>query len=494
MDRLAEYSLFARRIGLVGVVQTLAGLKGVITLPILTRVLGASDYGVWALILVTVSLAHPLIQLGLGNAVLRFLPAKGKTEIVRGVVTALSVIVFTGAVAGLVFFFASDLFARAFLNDGAAITAIRVAALLLMLDSLAGVALGAFRVFGQIKRYAAVMLLQTVLEVGLIAFFVLSGYGLMGAVVALLITRAVTIAVALALIFSYAGFARPDFSLLPSYLKYGLPLVPHALFAYVVASSDRYVIGGFLDAAQVGIYAAAYSIGNIVLMFSAQIRYVLRPTMYKGYDEGRVDEVKTYLSYSWKLFLLLSVPSAFGLSVLAGPLLASLTTPEFIAAGRLIVPLVAGSMVVHGAGNLLQGVILLSKRSMVFLIIYGVAAAVNLGLNLLLVPRWGVVVAAVTTLIAYAVATSIMYWQARKHLRFGLDPRFIAKSVGASAVMALAVWAFNPVGVIQILLAIVMGAAVYVAVLLVVKGITKGELQFFRQLVRDTVRGILNGR
>ena len=492
MDNLAEYSLFARRIGLVGVVQTLYNLRGLIILPILTRVLGASDYGVWALILVTVNLASPLIQLGLQNAMLRFLPSRGKEEIARGFITALPVILGTGTAAALILFFSSDLLAAVFLQEEGAASVVRVASLLLILESLTQLAVHSFRIFGQIKRYAAVRLLETLLQVGLIAFFVLSGYGLLGAVMGMLITKAVTLAIAWALIISYAGFARPDFSLLPGYFKYGLPLVPYALFAYVIASSDRYVIGGFLDAAQIGIYSAAYNMGHIVLTFSSYIRYVLRPTMYKGYDEGKVDAVKNYLSYSWKYLLMLSIPAAFGLSVLAEPLLASLTTPEFIATGRVVVPLVAGGMLVHGIGNILQGVILLSKQSGIFVWVFGIAAVVNLGLNILLVPRWGIIAAAATTLAAYALASGLIYLLSRRRLRFDAHLGFVGKSIVASVVMTAAVWAFSPVGATQILLAIVMGAAVYFAVLFILKGFTKGEIQFFRQLFKDTARGVLH--
>ncbi len=494
MENLGEYSLFARRIGLVGVVQTLAGLKGLITLPILTRVLGASDYGLWALILVTVALAGPLVRLGLDNAVARFLPSRSRQEIVQGVVTAFSVILVTGIVAGVVFFFASNPFATVFLRGSSIASAMKVASLLLVLESLAVVALGSFRVFGQIKRYAAVLTTQTLLEVGLMALLVLSGHGLTGAVVALVISRAVTLVVSLALIFSYAGFARPDFSLLPAYFRYGLPLVTTTLFAYVIASSDRYVIGGFLDAAQVGIYSAAYSIGHIVFTFSSYIQYVLRPTAFREHDAGRVHEVKTYLSYSWKYLLMLAIPSAFGLSVLGRPLLASLTTPEFILTGGVVVPLVAFGMIMHGAMEVFGLVVLLPRRSGLFATIVGSAAALNLGLNILLVPRWGAIAAAVTTLTSYTVAAGLMCYHSRRYVRFALSPGFIGKSVVASAVMATAVWAFSPAGIGQIVLAVIIGAAVYFAVLYFLKGFNRGELRFFVRLTKETIRGVVARR
>jgi len=64
---------------------------------------------------------------------------------------------------------------------------------LLFLGALNSVVAGSFRVFGKIKIYALIILLQTFLEIGLISFFVLSGYGLKCAVISLIITRIITL-------------------------------------------------------------------------------------------------------------------------------------------------------------------------------------------------------------------------------------------------------------------------------------------------------------
>jgi O-antigen/teichoic acid export membrane protein len=60
-----EYKLFAQRVGLVGIANVIVSLRGVILLPILTKTLGTELYGVWAQILVTISLLMPFGLLGL---------------------------------------------------------------------------------------------------------------------------------------------------------------------------------------------------------------------------------------------------------------------------------------------------------------------------------------------------------------------------------------------------------------------------------------------
>jgi O-antigen/teichoic acid export membrane protein len=53
---MPEYKLFAQRVGLVGITNLIVNLRGLIIIPILTKTLGASGYGIWAQVIVTISL------------------------------------------------------------------------------------------------------------------------------------------------------------------------------------------------------------------------------------------------------------------------------------------------------------------------------------------------------------------------------------------------------------------------------------------------------
>jgi len=65
---MTEYKLFAQRVGLVGITNAIVSLRGLILIPILTKTLGASGYGMWAQIIVTISLITPIAMLGLPSA------------------------------------------------------------------------------------------------------------------------------------------------------------------------------------------------------------------------------------------------------------------------------------------------------------------------------------------------------------------------------------------------------------------------------------------
>ena len=483
---MSEYTLFVQRIGLAGVAQAVIRFRGLIILPILTKTLGASDYGIWSQILVTVAVLQPLIQLGLPYSILRLLPSKEKRAIGQGIITALSVIFLTGTAAAILAYLSSDFLAGTLLKDADAAVAIRLGSLLIILEALNATALGSFRIFGYIKRYATVAISQAALEVGLISLMVFSGQGILGAITALIITRGIVFIIMLTIIFLQAGFSPPDFSSLPAHLRYGLPLVPTAIFALIVSLTDRYVIGYFLGASSVGIYSAAYGIGNVIMLFGSYITYILSPTIFRLYDRGRLGEVKTYLSYSWKYLLILAIPAAFGLSVLAEPLLRSLTTVEFVQAGRFIVPLVAFGTVFYAVYAILGEVVRLSRRTAIFPLTFGIAAILNLGLNILLVPHWGIMAAAFTTLIAYLMVAIIMYCRARRELKFGLKPGSIIKSIIASIVMGAILWFIKPDSIAATVLSIVAGAVIYFTTFFLLRGFDRNEIHFFLTLIKES--------
>jgi len=339
-----NYEFFIRRVGLVGLSKSLTNFKGIILLPLYTKILGTSNYGILSIILVTLSILEPFIILGLNSAIVRFLSSQPKEKIVQGLITSIIFVLFTSIIASTVLFFSSDFIASTIIKDPSAVNPIKITSLYLILFSLNSIILGSFRVFGLIKSFSIITIFKTLLEIGLIAYFILSGFGLIGVIFAFIIASTISIIVMLIRIAFYAGFTRPDFSLIKPYIKYGLPLIPILLSIFIFETSDRYVIGFFLGPEKVGIYSAAYGIGIIPIIFSTYLMFMLGPTVFNLYDKGKIAETKNYLSLSWKYLLMLSIPSVFGLFILAKPLLITMTTSIFVSEGIFIIPLVSLSM------------------------------------------------------------------------------------------------------------------------------------------------------
>ena len=181
----------------------------------------------------------------------------------------------------------------------------------------------------------------------------------------LLLANLITFLAMFALIIWSIGFKIPKFTHIREYLSFGVPTIPGNLSSWIVNSSDRYVIGIFLSAAFVGYYSPGYTLGYSISMLMAPFSLLLPSVLPQYYDKNNIEKVSSFLNYSTKYFLLIAIPSAFGLSVLSKPLLSVLTTPEIALNGYLITPLTALSTLIFGVYAIISNVLVLEKKTKV---------------------------------------------------------------------------------------------------------------------------------
>lgn len=478
-----SYAKTAKDTTIFGVATLLIFLVGLLPLPLLTKTLGAHGYGIWAQVHVTVGLVLAFADLRLATAMIRFLAAeKNKQEIQEGFYSVVSVVSLISLVISLaVIVFAPSLAATFF--DGN-VQVVRITGAIILLSSLSSVYLSLLRTFQQVKKFSIFIIAENCGQVGLIAYLVLNGYGIFSVVVSFLAVKVIILLILFFLIKSQIGIKKPNFSRIKEYLSFSLPLVPMTISLSLVNLSDRYVIGFFLGITSVGIYSAGYGIGNLPFSVVAVLAFVLLPVLSQLYDEGRMNEVKTHLSYSLKYFLAIIIPFVSGAAILAEPVLRLFTTSEIASQGRFIVPLVALAVSFLGMHNIIFHILILAKKTKIMAVIWIVAAMLNLGLNIWVVPRVGIIGAAVTTLIAYSLALGLTTYYAFKEFRFTINWQFIIKSLIASAIMSSVVWLMAPQGDLDTILTVVAGVVIYGVVLLLLKGFNREEIRFLWGLFR----------
>ena len=485
---MTSYKKFTKDVGLAGIAQIIGALKGLILLPILTKTLGAELYGIWAQILVTISLLMPLALLQLEYAMTRFLTAEeDKTKINKGISSIFVTVVLTASLISFLIFILAEPLAVAVFGGADAAYFVRISAFLILLTTLDTIILRYFISFRQMKRYSGFMILQAIGEVLLISYLVLSGYGLFGAIISLLLVRAFIFIIGFLLVKSEVVLTTPSLAVIKPYLAFSLPLIPFTLSYWMINIGDRYVIGYFMGADAVGIYSASYTMGGVVGFFFSPIVLVLLPAITDLYENNKIQELKNHLKYSFKFFMMLAIPSLFGLSILSQSLLKTLTTPEFIS-GYAIIPIVGLGVILFNSSNLFSDVLMLFKRTKVLSIVFGFSASINLVMNTILVPIIGISGAAIATLITFAVHSLILGFIGFKILSFDLNLKFIAKSVFSSVIMGLVIWEMNPFGVVNILITIGIAAVIYFGILLLLKGFTKEEYAFVKEIVMGVVQ------
>lgn len=488
---MATYKKFVKDVSLIGITRLILILRGLILIPIIAKTLGASGYGIWAQVVVTIRFLAPLATLTLDFTFVRFFAGQKKKEAIQEGFYSILMTIFcwSSLLASVIFLLATPISTVLF-KDAEATGIVRLTAILVPFTSLNTLFLFYFRTFRQMRAYAALMIAEIFGEIALISCLILFGFGVYGAVLSLLIVRILMNLIMLGMIVSQIGIKFPQFSKIRSFLRFGLPLIPSNLSHWMTDSSDRYVIALFIGMGSVGIYSVAYQIGSLILMFVIPLNFVLVPVLSKSYDEGKTEEVKNLLAYSLKYLLILIIPAAFGVSILGKSLLQNMTQSEFVSSGWPVIPFVALSMVLFCIYEIIWQVANMVKETKIIGIIWGMAGLINLGLNIIFVPLIGILGAAISTLICFAMVTGVTAFYSAKWLRFHIDWQLIPKSVTASIIMCFIIWCINPVKVLTIILCIGIGVGVYFTVLILLKGFTIKEIKFLRRIFRINYKAV----
>lgn len=473
-----SYKKFTKDVSILILTQIITTINGIITLPVITKILGPENYGIWALLMAMIGFIGPIALLGFPYTLVRFLPGeKDKRQIQDGIWSSLSIILCTSLVASLLLF----LFSRPIaIFLGSPTMLVQLLALIIIFELLNSMFLGVFRAFQQIKRYCLLTIIHSVVGTALVIASIVLGHGLIGAIASMLAIKIILFAVMGGLVFSMVGFKIPEFLKLKEYLRFGLPNILGDIAAWITASSDRFFIGFFLGTVFVGYYAPAYTLGTTIVYMMGPLTFLLPATLSKHYDTNEMNEVKSYLKHSLKIFLMLSIPSFFGLTVLSKNLLTTLSTSQIAEHSYYVVPIIALGMLLTGAFSISSHVAALKKKTHIIGLIAIFSALLNFGLNFVFVPLWGILGAAITTFLAYGFTSLATWHYCFKQLPFEVDWKFVLKSIFASAVMATIIYAFNPVGIWNILAAIMAGVIIYGIVLFLLGGLQKSEITFMK--------------
>ncbi len=273
-----------------------------------------------------------------------------------------------------------------------------------------------FRASGQAGRFLAVnlgaFLVSSVVSVTLVVGF---GMGATGVLLGQLTANVGVVIVAVALI-ARIGSTRLDLPALRAALRLGLPLFPHALSAWALRLADRWLLAILLTVpagdprtTQIGIYAFGYQLGYVVTILITSFNAAWSPTFYRIGD--RPDAPRFYADMT-NVVLAGILAVAVLVSVTAPEVLAIIARPGFAPAAD-IVPIIAFASALQGAYTMFVTAVFFRKRTGPLALITFGSAALNIGLNVVLIPLLGIVGAALATFGAYTAFATATYLYAR---------------------------------------------------------------------------------
>lgn len=377
-----------------------------------TEVLTPSDYGTADLIMQGANLLFPVISMGIVEGVFRF--ALGNPKKRRNIFSA-GVWVITGgsavlaAVTGLTW--SADLF-----DDVLWLMAIYTIA-----SCYHSLCAQFIRAQGKMALYAGQGILNTVLVIGLnILFLLVFKWGIIGYVLS---TAVADILCSGFLVFKEKLWqyltVKPGKGLLAHMLRYSVPLIPTTIFWWITSVSDRYMITAFLGSDANGIYAVAAKIPTLLTLMAT---IFLEAWQFSAIAESageRKEHIRFY-SKIWKIFMSAMFLAGGVVIALSQWEIRVLSADEYYSAWQYI-PLLSAAMIFSSFVTFAGSIYVVEKKSLLSFGTSMAGAAVNILLNLILIPtELGIQGAVIATFSSYFLVFLIRSKNARKLLPFRL--------------------------------------------------------------------------
>jgi O-antigen/teichoic acid export membrane protein len=428
-----ELKRLARHSAIYGIGGLVSRILAVLLLPLYTHYLTRADYGRVETITAASAVLVIVLRLGVSSAFFRFYfdykEERDRLRVVRTSFWFTMAMATAGLVLGLVF--ASEIAHVLRLGDHPDLVRAGAVALWAQMNYEQLTAL--FRVEERSIAYALASLANVLITIGATVILVAVAHkGALGLLVGNLLGT-------LAVWFALVGYRREqlglefDRALLRRMQIFGLPLVPSALALWAINFIDRIFIAAYKGQAEVGVYSVAVRIASAITFLLIAFR-----TAWPAFAYSIEDDREARRTYAYVLTYLLLVSSwmALALGALAPWLVQLLTAPQYQRAEEAVALLAFAGAAYAGYTVLAIGSGRARKTQLNW-VVSGVGAAVNVGLNFWLVPAYGMVGAAVSTLVAYATLFAGMLAYAQSVYAVPYQWRRVATAVAAAAALTL---------------------------------------------------------
>ena len=447
-----------------------------------TRLLGADQYGRYALMFSVMALIHTVSLTWVEASAYRFtakaqstgkLPDHFRTSLALVLRALFVAMIF---VCALLYVTWDKPNYRAF---------VPFIAVLLPFNTMIKIAMEAHKASQHVKRYALsamVKLLLGFLIGSLLAWQ--TGLGAVAPFAGLLCASTVLVAREGSWLLKQAVGGTTDKATRRAWLAYGVPTAIALVLDMLLSSVDRFLIVYFMDEAAVGGYAAGYGVADkTVLVLCAWVAMAGSPLIMEAYEKGgRVaaqDQAQSFV----KTLLLVGMPAATGLALVAGPLADVMIGIELREQAKQIIPWIAfaglfNGLLIHYFSESFQ----LAHKTRIRAALMCLPLVMNIILNIIFIPLYGVMGAVLATLASYIMAVVLLGFVGRRYVKLNLP----IKDTCLILIACLGMWPiihFIPAygGWIELAVKTVAGGAVYGLMVFALNA--AGARQFIGQVI-----------
>ncbi len=467
---------------------------GILLIRVLTTALSPDEYGHYQIALSTFGLIRVFSTVWLSTSVTRFFLSYKKSQrenvfystlFIISIISAISVSI----IAILINFF----FFKSRLSD-ALFSLINLAIAASIFNSFFEIFVIIFRAGLESKKYSFFWILFSIgkplIGVGLIFIFGFKGDGIFWGflIIPLLLNLLILFKIDFYNKFKTAYFSK---SLLHQFFKYGIPITFSFLAFWILSLSDRYLIQIFADSTQVGLYSVGYAISEKTLNFLYTVlmlaAFPIIIDNWENYGKAKTQQLITEIS---RYFLIICTPIMIILVCVPEHVLFIFSSDKFIK-GASVLPFIAIGVFFNGLNQYVLKGFELTKKSYKIAKLAALAGISNIGLNIILIPKYGFLGAGISAMTSYVIYFLLANYFVKVEMAWKPPYKSIFKIGAACLVLSfflLMMSSFISDSILLVLLVIPTGLILFVITLILIREIKYKEIKSVFTFVSDLFR------
>jgi O-antigen/teichoic acid export membrane protein len=405
----------------------------IILLPVYTRYLSKADYGALEILFITSTLLVLVLQIGMGSALFRNLLYKTGGRRREIVSTAHYFVIGVGLCALSIGFIFSDKLAVVLFNSADLARALRILFFCDFFLIYQAIPMVVLRIDQKSLKFAIIAGANFITAISLNLFFI---YRLDAGIEGIMIANTVAAAI-FALVYTVVSrqdlgfcFSRSE---LIDMLGFGAPLVPAALGDSILMLSDRYFLKFYCGLETVASYAVVVRIST-VLALAVNSFQMAWPAML--FSIAREEDASNIFARLFDYYLSVLLFITLALSLFSTELVRLLATKN-LAEGAQVLPLLLLSFIFYGTYYYGSIGIQIQKKTYYIAIVMWSAVAVNVMLNIVLIPQYRMVGTSLARLSSYAILGIALTAISSKYYYVPYHYKTILKTIGLSVLVFL---------------------------------------------------------
>lgn len=441
---------------------------GLITTPIITRLISPKEYGISSLITAIVGVIAIISYIGLDQGFMRFFYEEKEENRGNFLFEILKYPIILNIIIGIIIFIFRNKISIFILGkiENKLWIIIVIYSFFMMLNRFS---LLVVRMQQKAKLYSFFNVISKILDI-MLFFLLYKKYGNKYIVIVLSLIGTLIISTLLEIlieknIWCFKGKTETKKS---EILKYSIPFTLTTALTWIFNSCDKIFIKLYSDLVELGLYSGAFKIIALLTVIQTGFYTFWVPTIYERYNKNPNDLIFFKKSCEWLSILFFSI----GIGILLTRNILIIFLGEEYRNSIYIMPMLVFVPVMQLISIITEIGIILKKESKYFIYSSGIVSILNIIGNILLIPKFGAKGAAISTGISYILFLIIKTYFSTKLINFGFDLKRIYLVIFLMFIYAMILTFYN-----NIYFTILVGILLEIVVLLIYLPILK-ELYF----------------